>query len=82
MCVLVAAAALLLLLNCCMLLFWLCRWAQELGGVDVLASLPSSVTGADTSQMLSALSAYRSALRLETFVDRVVQAKTGRQELK
>lgn len=60
-----------------------CRWAQELGGVDVLASLPSSLTGigADPRQVLSALSAYRSSLRLETFVDRLAEAQRGRQQL-
>lgn len=60
------------------------RWAQELGGVDVLASLPSSFTaiGTDASQVLSVLSAYRNTLRLETFVDRIMAAKQGRQQLK
>jgi hypothetical protein len=64
--------------SCC------CRWAQELGGVDVLASLPSSLTGigSDLRQVLSALSAYRNTLRLETFVDRLLEAKRGRQQLK
>lgn len=52
--------------------------------MDVLASLPSTYMspGADPSQMLSALSAYRNTLRLETFVDRVAAAKMGRQQLK
>jgi hypothetical protein len=61
-----------------------CRWAQELGGVDVLASLPSSLTGvgSDPSQVLSALAAYRSSLRLETFLDRLLEAQQGRTQLK
>jgi hypothetical protein len=50
----------------------------------VLASLPSSLTGvgSDHRQVLSALSAYRNTFRLETFVDRLLEAKRGRQELK
>lgn len=50
----------------------------------MLASLPSSMTGigADPKQVLSALSAYRSTLRLETFVDRLLESKRGRQQLK
>jgi hypothetical protein len=32
--------------------------------------------------VLSALSAYRSSLRLETFLDRLVEAQTGRAALK
>jgi hypothetical protein len=60
------------------------RWAQELGGVDVLVSLPSSLTGigSDRSQVLSALAAYRSKLRLETLLERLVAGKTGRRQLK
>lgn len=52
--------------------------------MDVLASLPASLTGigADPRQVLSALSAYRNTLRLETFMDRLVEAKRGRQQLK
>lgn len=60
------------------------RWAQDLGGVDLLSSLPSAITGigADRSQVLSALSAYRSKLRLETLVERVAAAKLGQRQLK
>jgi hypothetical protein len=51
--------------------------------VDVLTSLPGGLTGigSDPKQLLSALSTYRSTLRLETFVDRLVEAKAGRQQL-
>jgi hypothetical protein len=60
------------------------RWAQELGGVDVLPSLPASVTGvgADREQLLSGLSVYRSKLRLEALVERLAAAKAGRRQLK
>lgn len=80
----VSHALWLLSLPCCCSLLCIPRWAQELGGVDVLASLPASVTGigSDPRQVLSALSAYRNTLRLETFVDRLVEAKKGRQQLK
>lgn len=52
--------------------------------MDVLSSLPASVTGigADRSQVLAALSAYRSKLRLETLVERVAAAKLGQRQLK
>jgi hypothetical protein len=52
--------------------------------VDVLPSLPASVTGvgADREQLLSGLSVYRSKLRLEALVERLAAAKAGRRQLK
>lgn len=65
------------------LLLAACRWAQDLAGVDVVYSLPSSFTIADRKeQVLAALSAYRSQLRLEAFVERLTAAKQGRLALK
>jgi hypothetical protein len=62
----------------------MCRWAQDLAGVDVVASLPASYTGTATAreQVLSSLGAYRSQLRLEAFVERLASAKQGRVALK
>ncbi|WIA38614.1 hypothetical protein OEZ86_001924 [Tetradesmus obliquus] len=60
------------------------RWAQDLAGVDVVASLPASYTGSasDREQLLSSLGAYRSQLRLEAFVERLASAKQARLALK
>jgi hypothetical protein len=60
------------------------RWAQDMAGVDVVASLPANYTGgvADREQVLSSLGAYRSQLRLEAFVERLASGKQSRLALK
>lgn len=63
-------------------MFCMSRWAQDLAGVDVVLSLPSSHSGVDRKQLLSALSAYRSQLRLEAFVERLTAAVLGRRAMK
>ncbi len=50
--------------------------------IDVVASLPSSYTAADKQAVLSSLSAYRSQLRLEAFIERLAAAQQGRLALK
>lgn len=58
------------------------RWAQDLAGVDVVSSLPTTYSGVDRQQLLSALSAYRSQLRLEALVERITAAVQGRRAMK
>eukprot|EP00879_Flechtneria_rotunda_P011379 GHRR01011885.1.p1 GENE.GHRR01011885.1~~GHRR01011885.1.p1 ORF type:complete len:416 (+),score=151.79 GHRR01011885.1:217-1464(+) len=59
------------------------RWAQDLAGLDVLASVPSRLLpGENGERLLSILSAHRSQLHLEAFVQRLVAAKQGWLALK
>ncbi|KAI8475050.1 MAG: Fms-interacting protein-domain-containing protein [Monoraphidium minutum] len=58
------------------------RWAQDLGGCDVVPSLPPAPTAAQRQAALSGLATYRKQQRVQVIVERLSEAREAAAALK
>lgn len=58
------------------------RWAQDLGGMDFVATLPATTSPEDKASLLDGLSVYRRQQRVEVLLERLQCSKMAAAALK
>ena len=61
---------------------FLCRWAQDLAGMDILSTLPPSLTAAHQADVLEQLSIHRRQQRIQVVLERLQAGKVAMLALK